>query len=130
MSTTAAKTTKDKIKDLFLTGQTLTSCGAAKDFVTADLRKIISVLRAEQMNIVDKWVKSKEGKKYKEYWLRKEGEEEPKKQEVPAPAPVPEPIPEPITQSFPAPLAGPSEVMNVLYKEQAESLRGKQQKLF
>lgn len=74
-------TTKDKIKEMFLSGQTLTSCDAAKEFITADLRKIISDLRKAGFDIVDKWVKSESGKRYKEYRLRTEDE---KKEEVSA----------------------------------------------
>ena len=35
------KSTKEKIKEMLISGQALTSCGAAKDFITADLRKYI-----------------------------------------------------------------------------------------
>lgn len=82
-------TTKDKIKQMFLSGQTLTSCDAAKEFITADLRKIISDLRKEGFDIVDKWVKSKEKKRYKEYRLRTEDE---KNQEVTAAATTAVPV--------------------------------------
>lgn len=83
------KTTKQKIKEAFQGGAILTSCGTSKDYVTADLRKIISVLRGEGMKIVDKWVTSTGGKRYKEYRLLKEGEElEVKKIEAITPAPV------------------------------------------
>lgn len=65
-------TTKDKIKQMFLDGHVLTSCGAAEQFVTADLRKYISTLRREGMNITDERVTSDTGKSYKKYWLKKE----------------------------------------------------------
>lgn len=133
MSTTAVKTTKDKIKDLFLTGQTLTSCGAAKDFLTADLRRIITTLKKEGLDITDKWVTSKEGKRYKEYWLKREDEVEPKKEEVPAPVPEPTPAPvcEQITDSTSPICNGPSGMeLDLLKRAQDESIRGKQQKLF
>lgn len=64
------KSTKDKIKEAFKSGKILTSCGAAQDFLTSDLRKYISTLRGEGMDISDKVVTSTTGKKYKEYFLR------------------------------------------------------------
>ena len=63
-------TTKDKIKGQFLSGQILTSCSAAEQFVTADLRKIVSDLRKEKIDIVDEWVKSGTGKRYKKYFIK------------------------------------------------------------
>ena len=91
-----AKTTKDKIKDMFLSGQTLTSCGAAKDFITADLRKYITTLKREGLDIVDQWVQSPSGKKHKEYRLRREGEEEPAAAIIEPPPPPPAAEPEPV----------------------------------
>lgn len=70
MSTTDIKTTKDKVKEMFKSGQILTSCGAAKDFLTADLRRIITTLKKEGMDIVDRWATSTTSKRYKEYFLR------------------------------------------------------------
>lgn len=64
------KSTKDKIKEAFKSGKILTSCGAAKDFLTSDLRKYISTFRGEGMDISDRVVKSTTGKQYKEYFLR------------------------------------------------------------
>lgn len=96
------KTTKDKIKEMFISGQTLTSCGAAKDFITADLRKYITTLKREGLDIVDKWVESEEGKRYKEYRLRKKDEQQTTAVIDPvAPPPVPEPPPVEISLLFP-----------------------------
>lgn len=82
-------TTIDKIRHMFRSGQILTSCGAAESYATADLRKIISVLRASGMDIVDRWKKSKGGKRYKEYFLR----EFTPKDEAPPIEPNPEILP-------------------------------------
>ena len=82
MSTTAL-TTKDKVKEMFKSGQILTSCGAAKDFLTADLRRIITTLKKEGMDIVDRWATSTTSKRYKEYFLR---------EFTPKSVPPPEPI--------------------------------------
>ncbi len=68
------KSTKDKIKDMFLEGKVLTSCGASQDFLTADLRKYISDLRREGMKIIDKVITNKTKKRYKEYWLETEAD--------------------------------------------------------
>ena len=93
------KTTKDKIKEMFLKGDILTSCGAAKDFITADLRKYITTLKREGLDIIDEWVESKEGKRYKEYRLRKErGQDSQKEEIIPVPpiepaAVMPDPSP-------------------------------------
>jgi hypothetical protein len=81
-------TTQDKIKDMFLSGQTLTSCGAAEQFITADLRKYISNLRKQGLDIVDKRVTSTAGKSYKEYRLRREGEADEKKEDTFASVPA------------------------------------------
>lgn len=70
MSTIETKTTKDKVKEMFQSGQILTSCGAAKDFLTADLRRIITTLKKEGLDIVDRWATSTTSKRYKEYFLR------------------------------------------------------------
>lgn len=70
------KSTKQKIKDYFLSGKKLTSCGAAKEFLTADLRKIISVLRSEGLDIGDKVITSGSGKRYKEYWIKTEADKQ------------------------------------------------------
>lgn len=82
MSTIETKTTKDKVKEMFQSGQILTSCGAAKDFLTADLRRIITTLKKEGMDIVDRWATSTTSKRYKEYFLREF-----------TPKPVPPPVP-------------------------------------
>lgn len=97
----ATLTTKDKIKAMFLSGQILTSCGAAKDFVTADLRKYITTLKREGLDIVDRWVSSTTSKRYKEYALRQfmpkkeittQPEEITPALEVPAIIPTPYPV--------------------------------------
>lgn len=88
----STQTTKDKIKEMFLSGKILTSCGAAKDFITADLRKYITTLKREGLDIVDQWVQSESGKKHKEYRLRREGEEVKTESIAAAPAVIPAPV--------------------------------------
>lgn len=120
MSTTATKTTKDKVKEMFKSGQILTSCGAAKDFLTADLRRIITTLKKEGMDIVDRWATSTTSKRYKEYFLR---EFTPK--EVTPDAPV-EPIsvpagfvnPDPSTSTCPDDV--PVELLRSVYPPQKQ----------
>lgn len=60
--------TQDKIKDFLMSGNKLTSCTAAKKFLTADLRKYISNLRLSGMDIKDNWHESATGKRYKVYY--------------------------------------------------------------
>lgn len=60
--------TEQRIKDFLMSGKKLTSCTAAKTFLTADLRKYISNLRADGMEIKDKWYESAKGKRYKVYY--------------------------------------------------------------
>lgn len=98
MSTTAT-TTKDKVKEMFKSGQILTSCGAAKDFLTADLRRIITTLKKEGMDIVDRWATSTTSKRYKEYFLR---EFTPKDEPIAVVAVPPVPVPEPAPIEVPA----------------------------
>lgn len=128
MSTADTKTTKDKVKEMFQSGQILTSCGAAKDFLTADLRRIITTLKKEGMDIVDRWATSTTSKRYKEYFLREFTPKAPVTAVVEAPpilAPEPAPIaPDPI-------IPGPSRVeVELLQQAQHENMAGKQQKLF
>lgn len=66
------KSTKDKIKEMFLAGHIMTSCDAAGEFVTADLRKYVSMLKREGLDIIGEWMKSENGKHFKKYWLKKE----------------------------------------------------------
>ncbi len=56
------------IKQAFLSGRRLTSCVAAREFLTGDLRKYVSNLRREGLTIKDEWKTSKNGKRYKEYF--------------------------------------------------------------
>lgn len=65
------KSTQDKIKEMFLAGQIMTSCGTAGEFITADLRKYVSLLRRSGLDIMAEWVKSENGKHFKRYWLKK-----------------------------------------------------------
>lgn len=61
--------TQQLIKQQLLQGKTLTSCGAARTFTTADLRKYISNLRKSGMEIKDRRIVSGSGKWYKEYFI-------------------------------------------------------------
>lgn len=60
--------TQQQIKQQLLEGKVLTSCEAARQFQTADLRKYISNLKEEGLNIRDEWVTSANNKRYKKYW--------------------------------------------------------------
>ena len=73
--TEESKSTKDKIKEMFLSGAVLTSCGTAEQFITADLRKYVSMLRRENMNIASEWTTSKNGKSFKKYWIKTPGKQ-------------------------------------------------------
>lgn len=66
------KTTKAKIKEFFQSGKVLTSCTAAAQFLTADLRKYVSILRSEGLKIVDETVENGNNKRFKKYWLETE----------------------------------------------------------
>lgn len=84
-ATIQTQSTKDKIKEMFLSGQTLTSCGAAEAYQTSDLRKYVTMLTRSGMDIVSQWVTSSTGKRYKEYCLRQflpKPKEEEKKEEI------------------------------------------------
>jgi len=59
-----------EIKALFEAGKTLTVVSVLRDVGTIELRHYVAVLRKD-MEIKDKWVK-RNGKRFKEYWLRKE----------------------------------------------------------
>lgn len=68
----ANRTVERAIKDKLISGQPLTSCGAALEFFTGDLRKYVSNLRKEGLEIKDKWETSKNGKRYKIYYCEAE----------------------------------------------------------
>lgn len=94
-SITSGQSTIDKVREMFKAGHILTSCGAAEEFLTADLRRIITTLRRSGMDIVDRWKKSSTGKRYKEYFLREfTPKDEPVAVAVIPPAPAPEPVPD------------------------------------
>ena len=95
-------TTQDKIKEMFLRGDVLTSCGAAEQFITADLRKYVSNLRKQGLDIVGKRVTSTAGKSYKEYRLRiEEKKEDDVSVPVISPPPVEVKVPEPSIERKP-----------------------------
>lgn len=50
-------------------GGKLTSCKAARIFLTPDLRKYVSDFRKDGIPITDKWEVSKNGKRYKVYYI-------------------------------------------------------------
>lgn len=60
----------EAIKDLLESGKKLSVVSVLNMVGTIELRHYIAILR-KQMSIADKWVKSPEGKRYKEYWLQK-----------------------------------------------------------
>lgn len=60
--------TQKEIRDQLLQGKVLTSCTAARKFLTADLRKYISNLRKSGMDIRDEGVVTPSGKWFKKYW--------------------------------------------------------------
>lgn len=100
---TKNKSTKDKIKEMFLAGNVLTSCDTAAKFLTGDLRKFVSMLRREKLDIVDKWVTSENGKRFKRYWLKKEEQQKPMEpiaKIIPLPPREPETIIEPGQQEL------------------------------
>ncbi len=66
--------TIQKIREHFLKGGKISACEAARRFLTPDLRKYVSDLRnakepKDRMEIRDEWRKSKDGKRYKVYFL-------------------------------------------------------------
>lgn len=61
-----------EIKMAFLSGRILTSCSAAREFLTGDLRKYVSNLRKEGVPIKDEWETSENGKRYKKYYYKAE----------------------------------------------------------
>lgn len=81
-TTQPKKTTKQKIKEILLSGTVLTSCGTAEIYLTADFRKYVSDLRKEGLNIIDEWTTSSTGKRFKNYWLKKEEPIEPGQQKL------------------------------------------------
>lgn len=60
---------KASIRKAFLAGRELTTYTGNLCGHTVDFRKIVSVLRAEGMNIVGTWCKGKDGRRYKSYKL-------------------------------------------------------------
>lgn len=60
------------IENYFKSGKELTVLGGVKLFHTIDLRKYVSILRQQGMNIVGTWVFDP-GVKYKIYKLHKDG---------------------------------------------------------
>ncbi len=60
--------TREQIKNGLEAGKTLTVVSALNEYRTIDLRKYISDLRKEGMNIQDRWVE-KNGKRFKEYFV-------------------------------------------------------------
>jgi len=58
---------KEQIKNGLEAGKTLTVLDALNQFRTIELRKYVSMLRKEGLNIQDRWV-SKNGKRFKEYF--------------------------------------------------------------
>jgi len=63
------KSVKAQIKAHLLSGKKLTSCTAAKEFLTADLRKYISMLRNEGLAIADELVENANKKRFKRYFI-------------------------------------------------------------
>lgn len=63
---------RDQVKNVLLSGKRVTSCGAASTFFTADLRKIISVLRGRGLKITDELIENGNKKRYKEYFIKLE----------------------------------------------------------
>ena len=60
--------TQKEIRKHLLQGKILTSCTAARQFLTTDLRKYISNLRKDGMDIKDEVVITPSGKWFKKYW--------------------------------------------------------------
>ena len=61
---------KQAIKQSFEAGHTLTTLDGLTRFRTLEMRKFVSMLRAEGMNIGDRWV-SNNGKRFKQYFVSK-----------------------------------------------------------
>ena len=64
-------TTKLKLKQMFLSGEVLTSCGTAQQFVTSDLRRYVTDFKREGLDIIGEWVYGESGKKFKKYYIKK-----------------------------------------------------------
>lgn len=62
----------EAIKDLLNAGLKISVISVLESVGTIELRHYIAILRKE-MRIADKWVKSPDGKRYKEYWIKKAG---------------------------------------------------------
>lgn len=58
-----------QIKNALLSGEVLTSCTVAREFLTADLRKYISNLRKSGLAVRDRKKVGGNGKVYKEYFI-------------------------------------------------------------
>lgn len=70
---TPNQSTKNQIKNFLLSGKVLTSCTAAKEFLTADLRKYISMLRSEGLPISDRLIENNNKKRFKQYFINING---------------------------------------------------------
>lgn len=64
---------KAKIKAYLQSGKILTSCTASKEFLTADLRKYVSMLRNEGLKIADELVENGNKKRFKKYFIVQDG---------------------------------------------------------
>lgn len=64
---------KAKIKAYLQSGKILTSCTASREFLTADLRKYVSMLRNEGLKITDELVENGNKKRFKRYFIVKDG---------------------------------------------------------
>jgi len=61
---------KAKIKAYLQSGKILTSCTASREFLTADLRKYVSMLRNEGLKIADELVENGNKKRFKRYFIK------------------------------------------------------------
>lgn len=60
-----------QIERAFKDGKVMTSCGCAAEYQTADLRKIVSILRREGLPIKSVTKTTKNGKRFNEYFIEK-----------------------------------------------------------
>lgn len=60
-----------QIERAFKAGKRMTSCGCAAEFQTADLRKIVSILRREGLPIKSITKVTQNGKRFNEYFVEK-----------------------------------------------------------
>jgi len=63
-----------QISQHFKEGNSLTVVETLQLFQTIELRKIVSTLRRQGMEIKDEWMESSKGKRYKRYFLFKKPE--------------------------------------------------------